>query len=124
MHKKSFFLYLKKGMHFFAATMLICALNESFMLALNFPIGFQVSISYLEIYNELIKDLLNPSGPLELREDNRGQRITVAGLSEITATNRQEVIQLLIRGNKQRTMEPTLGKYFCNGFFFCFHSNI
>lgn len=71
---------------------------------------FQVSISYLEIYNELIKDLLNPSGPLELREDNRGQRITVAGLSEITATNRQEVIQLLIRGNKQRTMEPTLGK--------------
>lgn len=72
---------------------------------------FQVSISYLEIYNELIKDLLNPSGPLELREDNRGQRITVAGLSEITATNRQEVIQLLIRGNKQRTMEPTLGKF-------------
>lgn len=70
-----------------------------------------MSISYLEIYNELIKDLLNPSGPLELREDNRGQRITVAGLSEITATNRQEVIQLLIRGNKQRTMEPTLGKF-------------
>lgn len=65
----------------------------------------------MEIYNELIKDLLNPSGPLELREDNRGQRITVAGLSEITATNRQEVIQLLIRGNKQRTMEPTLGKF-------------
>lgn len=61
----------------------------------------------MEIYNELIKDLLNPSGPLELREDNRGQRITVAGLSEITATNRQEVISLLIRGNKARTMEPT-----------------
>lgn len=66
-----------------------------------------MSISYLEIYNELIKDLLNPSGPLELREDNRGQRITVAGLSEIIATNRQEVISLLIRGNKARTMEPT-----------------
>lgn len=67
---------------------------------------FQVSISYLEIYNELIKDLLNPGGPLELREDNRG-RCTVAGLSEITAISRQEVIQLLIRGNKARTMEPT-----------------
>lgn len=66
-----------------------------------------MSISYLEIYNELIKDLLNPSGPLELREDNRGQRITVAGLSEIIATNRQEVISLLVRGNKARTMEPT-----------------
>lgn len=69
--------------------------------------SFQVSISYLEIYNETIKDLLNPSGPLELREDNRGQRITVAGLSEILAINRREVIQLLIRGNKARTIEPT-----------------
>lgn len=66
-----------------------------------------MTISYLEIYNELIKDLLNPGGPLELREDNRGSRITVSGLSEITTTNRQEVIQLLIRGNKARTMEPT-----------------
>ncbi len=66
-----------------------------------------MSISYLEIYNELIRDLLNPGGPLELREDNRGQRITVAGLSEITAISRQEVIQLLLKGNKARTMEPT-----------------
>uniref|UniRef100_A0A1A9WS28 Kinesin motor domain-containing protein n=1 Tax=Glossina brevipalpis TaxID=37001 RepID=A0A1A9WS28_9MUSC len=67
----------------------------------------KVSISYLEIYNELIRDLLNPGGPLELREDNRGQRITVAGLSEITTASRQEVVSLLIKGNKARTMEPT-----------------
>lgn len=57
----------------------------------------------------MIRDLLNPGSPLELREDNRGQRerITVAGLSEITAISRQEVIQLLLKGNKARTMEPT-----------------
>lgn len=61
----------------------------------------------MEIYNELIRDLLNPGQPLELREDNRGARITVAGLSEITAISRHEVIQLLLRGNKARTMEPT-----------------
>lgn len=67
----------------------------------------QISISYLEIYNELIRDLLNPGGPLELREDNRGQKITVAGLSEIAALSRHEVIQLLLKGNKARTMEPT-----------------
>lgn len=61
----------------------------------------------MEIYNESIKDLLNPSGStLELREDNRG-RATVTGLSEITAISRQEVIFLLIKGNKARTMEPT-----------------
>ncbi|XP_030369213.1 kinesin-like protein KIF19 [Scaptodrosophila lebanonensis] len=67
----------------------------------------KVSISYLEIYNELIRDLLNPGGPLELREDNRGQRITVAGLSEITTSSRKEVVSLLVKGNKARTMEPT-----------------
>lgn len=67
----------------------------------------KVSISYLEIYNELIRDLLNPGGPLELREDHRGQRITVAGLSEITTSSRKEVVNLLVKGNKARTMEPT-----------------
>ncbi|KAH8383781.1 hypothetical protein KR009_010514, partial [Drosophila setifemur] len=67
----------------------------------------RVSISYLEIYNELIRDLLNPGGPLELREDHRGQRITVAGLSEITTSSRKEVVSLLLKGNKSRTMEPT-----------------
>lgn len=64
-------------------------------------------MSYLEIYNELIRDLLQPGGPLELREDNRSARTTVAGLSEVNATSRQEVIQLLLKGNKARTMEPT-----------------
>uniref|UniRef100_A0A1I8M6Z6 Kinesin motor domain-containing protein n=1 Tax=Musca domestica TaxID=7370 RepID=A0A1I8M6Z6_MUSDO len=71
------------------------------------PASCKVSISYLEIYNELIRDLLNPGGPLELREDNRGQRITVAGLSEITTSSRKEVVSLLLKGNKARTMEPT-----------------
>lgn len=61
----------------------------------------------MEIYNELIRDLLRPSaGPLELREDNRGNQI-VTGLSEINALNRFEVISLLLRGNKARTVEPT-----------------
>lgn len=67
----------------------------------------QVSISYLEIYNETIKDLLNPSaGSLELREDNKGNQ-TVTGLSEINAVSRYEVISLLLKGNKARTVEPT-----------------
>ena len=61
----------------------------------------------MEIYNELIRDLLNPlSGPLELREDNRGNQ-TVAGLLEIIAVSRYEVISLLLKGNKARTVEPT-----------------
>uniref|UniRef100_A0A8D8F912 Kinesin-like protein KIF19 n=3 Tax=Culex pipiens TaxID=7175 RepID=A0A8D8F912_CULPI len=71
------------------------------------PDNFKISLSYLEIYNELIRDLLNPGpNPLELREDNKGNQ-SVAGLSEISTTSRQEVIQLLMKGNKARTVEPT-----------------
>lgn len=49
-------------------------------------------MSYLELYNEQIRDLLNPSsGYLELREDSRGRNIQVAGLSEVSTTSTDEV---------------------------------
>ncbi|CAH1273128.1 KIF19 [Branchiostoma lanceolatum] len=67
---------------------------------------YQVSMSYLEIYNEMIRDLLNPeSGYLELREDTKGVQVT--GLSEVNAKSTKEVMELLQQGNKQRTQEPT-----------------
>ena len=53
---------------------------------------FKVTMSYLEIYNENIRDLLNPtSGHLDLRDDARGKNIIVAGLSEIATKNTEEV---------------------------------
>ncbi|XP_065501079.1 kinesin-like protein KIF19 [Caloenas nicobarica] len=68
---------------------------------------YRVSMSYVEIYNEVIRDLLNPSsGFLDLREDPRGS-IQIAGITEVSTTNAQEVMQLLMKGNKQRTQEPT-----------------
>ncbi|XP_050570412.1 kinesin-like protein KIF19 [Cygnus atratus] len=68
---------------------------------------YEVSMSYLEIYNETLRDLLNPSlGYLELREDARGA-IQVAGLTEVSATSAKEVVRLLARGNRRRTQEPT-----------------
>lgn len=39
-------------------------------------------------------------------QDNKGNQL-VTGLSEISTTSRLEVIQLLIKGNKARTVEPT-----------------
>ncbi len=68
---------------------------------------YQVSMSYLEIYNELIRDLLSPqSGFLELREDAKGG-ISVAGISEVVAETPEEVMYMLHKGNKERTQEPT-----------------
>ncbi|XP_054925473.2 kinesin-like protein KIF19 [Dermacentor andersoni] len=66
-----------------------------------------VLISYMEIYNENIRDLLNTSNNyLELREDPMGGN-QVLGLSEVEVTNSSEVLRLLQKGNKRRTVEPT-----------------
>ncbi|RKP22300.1 kinesin motor domain-containing protein, partial [Syncephalis pseudoplumigaleata] len=68
-----------------------------------------LSISYLEVYNESICDLLLEDGgrgrSLALREDQNG--VVVAGLSEHHPKTVREVMQLLLLGNKNRAMSPT-----------------
>ena len=69
----------------------------------------EVSLSYLEIYNETIRDLLVPGGGkqgLMLRED-ANQAVSVAGLSSHRPQNVQEVMDMIVRGNEYRTMSPT-----------------
>lgn len=47
-------------------------------------------VFFWQIYNEMIRDLLNPSsGFLELREDSKG--VVVAGISEMQAQKTSEV---------------------------------
>ncbi|KAJ1919831.1 tubulin-dependent ATPase kip3 [Mycoemilia scoparia] len=69
-----------------------------------------VSMSYLEVYNEMIRDLLvsgdKGSCPLALREDVK-KGVTVAGLSEHKPQNVEDVMQLVLQGNERRTMSPT-----------------
>ncbi|KAF2186734.1 kinesin-domain-containing protein [Zopfia rhizophila CBS 207.26] len=69
----------------------------------------EVTLSYLEIYNETIRDLLVPGGSkqtLMLRED-ANQTVSVAGLSSHRPQNVQEVMDMIVRGNEYRTMSPT-----------------
>lgn len=68
---------------------------------------YSVRVSYLEIYNEVVRDLLNPSNLfLDIREDpQRG--VVVSDLSELEAKGPEEVIDCLRLGNKRRTCEPT-----------------
>lgn len=69
---------------------------------------FNVRMSYLEIYNEVIKDLINPSTDiLDIREDPI-KGISVTNLAEFMATSLEEVIEYLNQGNRRRTTEPTL----------------
>ncbi|KRT81979.1 Kinesin, partial [Oryctes borbonicus] len=87
---------------------MVRALNDLFNAVKDKEDQYSVTMSYLELYNEQIRDLLNPSsGYLELREDARGRNIQVAGLSEISTTSTNEVMLLLQKGNKARTIEPT-----------------
>lgn len=52
----------------------------------------------MEIYNENIRDLLNPSlGYLDLRDDTRGRNIQVSGLTEISTNSTEEVRQLFLQ---------------------------
>ncbi|PHH49660.1 Kinesin-like protein 6 [Ceratocystis fimbriata CBS 114723] len=70
----------------------------------------EISLSYLEIYNETIRDLLVPGGSkqgLMLREDTN-QAVTVAGLTSYHPKNVQEVMDMIVRGNEYRTVSPTL----------------
>ena len=68
---------------------------------------FQIKLSYLEIYNEVIRDLLSAEfESLELREDPN-QGMIVFGLSEVIASSVNEVMRLLLFGNQRRTQKPT-----------------
>lgn len=68
---------------------------------------FKVTLQYMEIYNELIKDLLQPTSvDLKLNEDPvRG--MVVQGITEYGADSADEILELLHRGNMHRAVEPT-----------------
>lgn len=70
----------------------------------------EISLSYLEIYNETIRDLLTEEsvlkGGLMLREDSN-QAVSVSGLSSHHPRNVEEVMDMIMRGNQMRTMSPT-----------------
>ncbi|CAN6542043.1 unnamed protein product [Malus baccata var. baccata] len=68
---------------------------------------FEVTCSYLEVYNEVIYDLLEKSsGYLELREDPE-QGVIVAGLRCIKVQSADKILELLNLGNSRRKTEST-----------------
>ncbi|XP_076903869.1 kinesin-like protein KIN-8B [Bidens hawaiensis] len=68
---------------------------------------FEVTCSYLEVYNEVIYDLLEKSsGHLELREDPE-QGIIVAGLRCIKVNSADKILELLNLGNSRRKTDST-----------------
>lgn len=72
----------------------------------------EVSLSFLEIYNEEIRDLLvEPGcavqrGGLAMRED-KSNRVVVSNLTELRPNNAEEVKEMVLLGNSRRTQSPT-----------------
>ncbi|XP_075213964.1 kinesin-like protein at 67A isoform X2 [Lycorma delicatula] len=64
-----------------------------------------VGVSFVEVYNENVHNLLHPSGPMHLREDSNG--VTVAGLKVEDIFNAEQLLEKLAEGNMNRTQHPT-----------------
>ncbi|CDP15586.1 unnamed protein product [Coffea canephora] len=68
---------------------------------------FTCRCSFLEIYNEQILDLLDPSSVnLQIREDNK-KGIYVENLTEVEVTSARDVIQKLLQGATNRKVAAT-----------------
>ncbi|EPQ26480.1 uncharacterized protein PFL1_05802 [Pseudozyma flocculosa PF-1] len=70
-----------------------------------------IRLSYLEIYNETIRDLLSaeptpPGQGLALRED-ANNKISVVGITELVPESPETVLDIIQEGNARRTMSPT-----------------
>ncbi|KZT20739.1 kinesin-domain-containing protein [Neolentinus lepideus HHB14362 ss-1] len=69
-----------------------------------------VAVTFLEIYNEEIRDLLAepgttiPRGGLQIRED---KVVKVVGLVELRPNSAEEVEKIVLQGNSCRTQSPT-----------------
>lgn len=66
---------------------------------------FDVGVSYLEVYNEQVMNLLTKTGPLKLREDSNG--VVVSGLVLKPIYSADELLHMLRLGNSNRTQHPT-----------------
>ncbi|KAJ2891340.1 hypothetical protein GGI21_005884, partial [Coemansia aciculifera] len=68
---------------------------------------YRIRVSFLEIYNEVIRDLLEPSKTnLAIRENARHE-IYVAELSEHVVTNAGQVDAILAKGDRNRQVAGT-----------------
>ncbi|XP_068173258.1 kinesin-like protein KIF18A [Antennarius striatus] len=67
---------------------------------------FAVAVSYLEVYNEQIRDLLANAGPLAVREDS-SKGVVVQGLTLHQPKSAEHILEALDSGNRNRTQHPT-----------------
>ncbi|KAK7582634.1 hypothetical protein V9T40_014079 [Parthenolecanium corni] len=85
------------------------ALFDRIAMKENTELTFKVEVSYMEIYNEKVRDLLDPNAnkqSLKVREHNvLGPYVD--GLSQLAVTSFEDIDKLMTEGNKSRTVAAT-----------------
>lgn len=66
-----------------------------------------VAVAYLEVYNEVVRDLLNPNGPSLAVRDDPTKGIAIPNLSIHKVKEAGALFELLLKGNKNRTQHAT-----------------
>ncbi|XP_041658424.1 kinesin-like protein KIF2C isoform X2 [Cheilinus undulatus] len=72
----------------------------------NVNLDLSVYVSFFEIYNGKVYDLLNKKAKLRVLEDDR-QQVQVVGLEEVYVTSAEEVIKMIQMGSSCRTSGQT-----------------
>ncbi|KAL0985463.1 hypothetical protein UPYG_G00157200 [Umbra pygmaea] len=88
---------------------LCCSLFERISSEESQAHSFKVEVSFMEIYNEKVRDLLDPKGSrqsLKVRE-HKVLGPYVDGLSQLAVTNFEDIEVLMSEGNKSRTVAAT-----------------
>ena len=71
-------------------------------------VDFKFKISYLEIYQEYISDLLNPDNSKFIQLRDLGSSIILDGLRKLIITSPEEALRFIIQGNRLRHTASTL----------------
>ena len=70
-------------------------------------IGFEVKVSFLEVYMERVKDLLNPvNSNLPIRLTKKKETY-VEGITEVSVMNDDEVYDVIEKGTSNRAIAAT-----------------
>ncbi|KAK5648918.1 hypothetical protein RI129_003810 [Pyrocoelia pectoralis] len=87
------------------------AVNDIFNYANdNFAYDFHISVSFMELYQEMLYDLLTSKSReqsvVEIREDSKGS-IIIPGLTTETVTSSAQALDMLLKGSKGRVTGST-----------------
>ena len=85
------------------------ALFRLFQVLESRPEEHSVHISYVELYNEELRDLLaaRSNAPLRMLEDARGRGVQLQGLDEVPLTSAEHGLAMLQRGSARRRVAAT-----------------